>query len=140
MLVMPPQFKDYLFEKFQGWEKTQPKKRSSFSAYARWLSDNSFQIEVIQQTLNTWINGKVPTEEKYILVLAEKLGDEIFDLFDFPRPNPYLQIAVKNWEFMSEEKQEKISRMIAEEAAKYEAKKNVDGVQKVSKRRKAGDH
>lgn len=138
MLVMTIEqpFKDRLFAYFKSWEELQPKKRSSFSAFARWLSNNTMKVQVKQQVVDSWMNGSIPKDHKFVAVLAEKIGIEIFDWLDLPRPNQYLKLATEKWEFMSEEKQKQISSMIAEEAAKYEAKRRTEGVQEVSKRRK----
>ena len=111
-------FKDYLFQKFEEWEKTQSKRRSSFSAYARWLSDNSMEIEVKQQVLDSWMNGVTPKDYKYLLVLAEKIGDEIYHVLGYKSPNPYFQKLSHVWDFLPEE----IQKRLSEEAVKYKTK------------------
>ena len=111
-------FKDYLYEKFIEWEKLQTKRRSSFSAFARWLSDNSFEVEIYQQVLDSWMNGVIPKDEKYIAVLSEKIGDEIYDVLNRKRPNPYLQNLSRVWDFLPEE----IQKRLSEEAVKYKTK------------------
>lgn len=126
-------FKDYLFAKFEGWEKKQSKRRLSISAYARWLSDNSMNIEVKQQVVDSWMNGAIPKDHKYVLVLAEKIGDEIYDVLGYKRPNPYQQIVNRVWEFLPEE----IQKRFSEEAVEYETKNISERVQRVSKPRKA---
>jgi hypothetical protein len=128
-----PPFKDYLFNKFLEWEKTQPKKRSSFSAFARWLSLNTSKTKVTQQVLDGWMNGAKPSDYKYLFVLAEKIGNEVYELLELTPPNPYLQKVNSKWEFVPEEKQKKI----AEEVERYEAQNESARVSKVSKRRKA---
>src|SRR5689334_22946519 len=103
MLVMTtPSFKDFLFNQFLEWEKTTPKKRSSISAFARWLSENKDEITIKQQVLDTWINGAIPKDYKYVVALAEKLGDEVYTILNQPRPNPYLQKINRVWEFIPE--------------------------------------
>jgi len=125
-------FKDFLYDYFQGWEKKQPKRRSSFSAFARWLSENSMEVEVKQQNVDAWMNGTIPKDHKYVLVLAEKIGDVIYDVLKYPRSNLYLQRANRAWEFLPEDRQ----KQIAEEAEQYEAQNEVHRVAKNSKRRK----
>lgn len=86
-----PIFKEYFFERFIEWEKQQPGKRSSVSAFARWLSDNSYNVEIKQQLVSDWIKGRFkPSDEKFVLVLAEKLGNEIYDVLQSPRPDPFV--------------------------------------------------
>lgn len=92
-------FNDYLFNYFLEWEKTQKAKRSSISAFARWLSQNSFGTEINRQLVNYWISGKIPTNEKYVLVLSEKLGAEIYEVLDKEKPNEnvvYVQTRIEN--------------------------------------------
>jgi hypothetical protein len=106
-------FKDYLYEKFVEWEKKQTKRRSSFSAFARWLSDNSLNIEVKQQNVDTWMNGKIPKDYKYVVVLAEKLGNEVYEILGKDRPNILHLYASRNWEKLSPKIQLELAKTIA---------------------------
>ncbi len=129
-------FKDRLFIAFQEWEKTQPKKRSSFSAFARWLSENEKGIKISQQNVDAWMNGVVPKDYKYILILSEKLGDWVFDSLGVPRPNKHLQTINRVFDLLPED----VQRRFAEEAAKYEEKGITNRVSKASEQRKARSH
>lgn len=129
-------FKDYFFDQFEQWEDTQANRRSNFSAFARWLSDNSFNIEIKQQNVDTWMKGVIPKEEKYLVVLAEKLGDDIYNIVKRKKVNVYLFRLNQRWEFVPEEIQKKLS----EEAMKYETQNISKRVQKFSKRRKASSN
>lgn len=102
------EFKEFLFNAFTEWEKGQSKRRSSFSAYARWLSSNSYGIDIPQQLLDSWINGRYKPGAKYAPVLAEKLGDEIYDYLSIPRPDPLLSFIATHWEQLPPELQQKI--------------------------------
>ncbi len=126
-------FKDFLFEKFSDWEKKQPGKRSTYTAFADYLSENSLGIKVKQQLVSGWINGEFEPGEKYAPVLAERLGDEVFDLIDIPRPDPLLQGINSRWDRISSDRQQKL----AELSEKFEAEslKN-DRSKNVSKQRK----
>jgi len=134
MQVMTPQpFKEFLFEYFIEWEKRQPNRRSSFSAFARWLSENSYNVTIKQQLLSDWIKGRYkPEDEKYLLVLAEKIGEKIYDVLGLPRPNPYLQRINQLFENLPEERQ----RQLAEAAERYETENAKQNLQTASKRRK----
>jgi hypothetical protein len=125
-------FKDYLYEKFLEWEKLQKKRRSSISAFARWLSDNSLKIEIKHQVLDYWINGKIPKEDKYLLVLAEKLGNEIYEILERDPISPHLQKINMLWKYLPEALQIKISS----EVEQYEAQNIYDRVSNVPKQRK----
>jgi len=115
-LMQKKPFKDGLFDAFLEWEQTQPKKRSSFSAFARWLSNNSSNIIIRQQNVDSWINGSIPKDFKYVSVLVEKLGDWVLESLDIPVPNPYLQKINKLFERLPPEKQ----RKLAEDAERYD--------------------
>ena len=130
------QFKDYIFSKFIEWEKEQPKRRSSFSAYARWLSDNSLKIEIKQQILDHWINGKIPKDDKYILVLAEKLGNEVYEILGRDPISPRLHKINRLWEHLPEGIQIEIEKT----AEKYETQNELHRVQRLSKPAKVTKH
>lgn len=117
MLEMtPPPFKDYLFNKFIEWEKEQPGRRSSFSAFARWLSENSFGIEIKQQLVSYWIKGSYkPSDDKYVLALAERLGNEIYDVLQTDRPDPFVTYVSRASSNLNDNQK----RRIEEEIAKY---------------------
>jgi len=127
---MQRMFKDYLLERYKEWENNQPKKISSISAFARWLSENTYEVKISQPLVDDWLTGHIPKTDKYIHVLAEKLGDEIYDVLEFPRPDKQLQNLNRVWKFLPEEVQMKISQ----EAAKYEAENTEKRIQKSPKR------
>jgi hypothetical protein len=109
-------FKEFIFKKFQEWEYEQPNHRSSFTAFSKWLSDNSYQTIIKQQLVSDWIKGKYkPSEEKYLLVLEEKLGKEIYEILDISRPDDLYQYLIANWKNLSKEKREQINKIIEEE-------------------------
>lgn len=134
MLVMTPQlFKDFLFDYFIEWEKQQPKKRSSYSAFSRWLSDNSYKTVIKQQLVSDWINGRYkPEDEKYLLVLAEKIGNEIYEVLGVEPPNPYLQKINSLFQYLSPKHQQQL----ADEAERYEAENHAKDRATASKQRK----
>lgn len=137
--IKQPPFREYFQMKFKEWENQQPNKRSFISAYARWLSENKFKIEIKQQMASDWYHGKyIPRDDGYLLVLEEKLGEEIYEILDIDkseRPDPSLYIVNTKWDFMPLEWRKRI----AEEAAKYETKNLSERVSKTSKRRKPRD-
>jgi hypothetical protein len=116
------EFKDWIFDKFIEWEKEQHSRRSSFSAFARWLSDNSINVEIKQQLLNDWINGRYkPKENKYLLVLEEKIGEDVYEILETEQPDPTPIIIETQWEKFPE----KIRHAIREEVAKYETARDI---------------
>ena len=126
-------FKDYFFEKFQEWEKQQPGRRSTYTAFALWLSANSLGIELKQQLVNDWIRGKYkPSGDKYLLVLEEKLGKEIYEVLDVKPPDPFLQSINSRWARIPADKQQQL----AKDAERYEAEALKNGSKSPHKQRK----
>jgi transcriptional regulator with XRE-family HTH domain len=127
---MTMNFPQFIEKKYLEWQ-TKEGKRKSVEEFATYIG-------VSQSALSLWMGGKRTPSAQTVNLLAEIFGNGVYDALDLPRPNPYLQIVVRNWEFMSEQKQEQIARQIAEEAAKYEAKKSSERLPKTQKRGKAG--
>lgn len=112
----PITFKDFIFKEFVEWEKQQPNKRSSFSAFARWLTDNQYKVEFKQQLISDWVKGRyAPKEEMYILVLAEKLGNQVYKILNVRPINPLRIYAIRNWE----KAPKKVQKELAETISKY---------------------
>ena len=79
--------------KFVEWEKTQPR-RQSYSAFSRYLG-------IRQTTFSQWINGNgIPSYEKAVII-AKKLGDEVYGVLGFAVPDSdvlfpaFLRIALE---------------------------------------------
>jgi len=103
------EFREYIFDRFIEWEKEQPGRRSSVSAFARWLSQNSFDVVIKQQLVSDWIKGRFkPSDDRFVLVLAEKLGDEIFNILERQRPDPDLHYITAHWLGISPEERRAI--------------------------------
>ena len=134
LLMASADFKDFLFNRFLEWEKNQPGQRSSFSAFSRWLSDNSFNVVIQQQLLSYWIKGSYqPSDEKYLFVLAEKLGLEVYDALGKSRPNPYLYRIRQVFDNIPPDKQQSL----AEQAEKFEIENERNKMGHAPKRKKA---
>ena len=119
-------FKEWLFNQFIEWEKTQPGRRSNFTKFSEYLGASQPQV-------SSWIKGTYKPSGENIKLIAEKLGLEIYDVLELPRPNPYLQTINRLWEFLPQEIQIKISQ----ETEKYETQNELHRLQKSPKQRKA---
>ena len=53
--------------------------------------------------------------------IADKLGDEIYDLVDLPRPDPYLRRMTRIWHRVSESRKKYIVELAEKEAGKDES-------------------
>lgn len=71
----------YLFQEYLDWQK-RAGERKTVTEFAQWL-------EVSESSLSDWMNNKnQPKSAKNIKNLAAKLGDEIYDILNLPRPLP----------------------------------------------------
>lgn len=123
MATLP--FKEYLFGRFIEWEKQQPNRRSSFSAFARWLSNNSYQFIIKQQVVSDWIKGRYkPNDDYYLLVLEEKLGEEIYEILQAKKPNPYFIYTNRHWDKVPAKAQKQIAEIIS----KYSSEPMPNGI------------
>jgi len=121
-------FPEYIEKKYLQWQ-TELGKRKSIEEFAMYIG-------VSQSALSLWMSGKRTPSVQTANLLAEIFGNDVYDVLGIPRPNPHLQAITRNFEFLSEEKQERIAREIAEEAAKYEAKKKTNSFRETSKQKK----
>jgi transcriptional regulator with XRE-family HTH domain len=118
-------FSEWITRQFLEWQTEQGIRKTveEFASY----------VGVSRPLINMWMNGNQKPGKENINILAEIFGNEIYDVLDLPRPNPYLQIINRLWEFIPEDVQKKLS----DEAEKYETQNISARVQKASKRRKA---
>lgn len=118
-------FSSWITRKFVEWQASEGK-RKTIEEFAAYLGTS-------RPLVNMWMNGNKKPGKENIKFLAEIFGNEIYDILDLPRPNPYQQKINRLWEFLPEEFQ----RRIAEEAESYETKNELSRIQKPSKPRKA---
>jgi hypothetical protein len=71
--------KEWLTQKFRDWEQAQGRSQSYY-AFARYLG-------VSQTDLVLWIEGNALPKGDEVLLLADKLGPEIYDTLQQARPN-----------------------------------------------------
>jgi len=118
-------FPEYIEKKYLDWQRNQGKRKTidEFAAY----------IGVSQPTLSQWMSGKRTPGIENANLLAEIFGNEVYDVLEIPRPNPYLQRLNRVWEFLPEA----IQKQIAEDAETYETKNEVQRTEQTHQRRKA---
>ena len=85
-------FSDWLQSKFLEWEKKSGH-RQSYANFARYLG-------VKQPSLVHWMNDDNPPSIKYIQLLASKLGPEVYDYFEIPRPPQMIREIEEVYEFI----------------------------------------
>lgn len=107
-------FKEFIFEWFKDWEDQQPGGRSNYTAFANWLSQNTYNVTIKQQTVSDWFKGKYkPSDEKIILVLVEKIGDQIYIVLEREPIDTLFVYVQDNWENAPEKEKKKIAEIIS---------------------------
>jgi len=86
---------EWLTKQFLAWQK-QTEKRQTVTSFAAYLG-------VSRDVLNQWMNGRRKPSGQSVELLAEKLGDEVYDVLGIARPDPRLQAIMKLWGRLSDE-------------------------------------
>lgn len=98
--------KDWLNQKFIEWEKAEGR-RQSYYAFARFLG-------VSQSGLGQWMAGSGSPSGGDLLVIADKLGPEIYDLLGLPRPNAEVQRVTVSFASLPADMRERLTNAISE--------------------------
>lgn len=105
----------WLDQQFLEWRATQDRKHGSLTAFANYLG-------IKEELLNLFVNGRRTSMSQVTADrIADKLGDEIYDLVDLPRPDPYLRRVVRVWHRVSESRKKYIVELAEKEAGKDES-------------------
>jgi transcriptional regulator with XRE-family HTH domain len=73
-------------------------------------------LECPQSSISRWMQGKSLPDEARTDKIATKLGDEIYDLVDLPRPDPDLRRIEAMWPMIKEERKAYILKVIEKAA------------------------
>jgi transcriptional regulator with XRE-family HTH domain len=92
---MANQLPEFLRLKYIDW---QAKSRQN-----RTLKSFALYLGVGAQLLSMWMNGTRTPGPENIDLLAAKLGPEVYDALELPRPDPHLQKLVQIWHLLPEE-------------------------------------
>lgn len=88
-------FPEWLEQYFLNWQAKQGK-RTNLNEFAAFLGFS-------RPTISMWMNGSRTPSFETIEQLSLKVGPEIFDVMDLPRPDPDLQTLIHIWPHISEE-------------------------------------
>lgn len=127
----PANFQEFFRQQFKAWEETQPNQRSNYTAFAAYLSNNSFGVEIKQQYVDSWIKGKTKPGEKYAPVLAEFFGKQIYKMVDVDPSTEYALRIITVLPDISVDHQ----RKLAEDAQLYKVEYHEEHVRRTSKKR-----
>ena len=99
----------WLEKHYAAWQPTQNRHHRSLTAFANYLG-------ISQPLLSSLVNGKrTSISEQTAGLIANKLGDEIYDLIGVPRPDPALRRMSTFWSQLTPDQQ----RGIAEKVERY---------------------
>ena len=98
----------------------------------RRIKDNEFArdyLDVKPSSFNQWFNrSRMPKDFENIIKLARVLGDDVFDILNYPRgefiTEEKLRYIAKVWRIADETDREKIYQLIEEELGRIEKKKH----------------
>jgi hypothetical protein len=94
---------EWFEKKFLEWQSKEGR-RKPLSEFAKWLG-------ISRNTLNNYmLKGQKPTGEN-LEAIASKLGPEIYDVLEMPRPDPRLQAIMAEWKNLPEEEKNKVKRI-----------------------------
>lgn len=95
---------------YAQWMPQQPRGKRSLRAFAAYLG-------VGKSSLDKWINGKSTAMFRDTAdLIAAKLGPEIYDLVNLPRPDPDLQRIETLWPMVHEERKPYLLKLIEKAA------------------------
>ena len=118
-------FSEYLEKKYLDWQHEQGRRKT--------IEDFAAYIGVSRPLLNMWMNGKRKPGKESLKLLSEILGNEVYDILGYERPNPYLQKINQIFEYLSPEQQ----RKLAEDAKRYESQSHENSKATSSRRKPA---
>lgn len=84
-------------EQFGKWITRKFLDLQSESGHAWTVTEFAEYLECPQQSASRWMSGKSLPDEARINRLAEKLGDDIYEVTGYPRPDPDLHYISSNW-------------------------------------------
>ena len=96
-IMVKTEFSQYLEKFYLNWQLEYG--RASIREFSKWLDIN--HAMVIQ-----WMNGNGKPGPKSIPKLSRKLGPEIYDIFDLPRPPKVIYDLVDNYDKIPESDRE----------------------------------
>lgn len=116
-------FSKFLEFKYLEWQQKVGRKTvKEFAAY----------IGVSTSTISTWWHENRIPEGENIQKLASKLGIEVYDALDLPRPDPDLLYIQQNWQNLDPATR----RALREQAEKYESENLENANKRVHREKK----
>ncbi len=114
---MKSEFSVWIEKRYLEWQLKQGG-RKSITEFAEWLG-------FAKSTVVQWMNDQRKPNQENALLLAEKLGMEVYDTLGLLRPDPLLFEIQKHWEEFSGSEREEFERILdeAEQRARVKREK-----------------
>jgi transcriptional regulator with XRE-family HTH domain len=109
---MTTKFSSWLNNQFLLWEQKQGK-RQTISAFARYLG-------VPQSSISSWMAGAYEPSGENVLLLASKLGSQIYDILEVappPIPDPEIAFIASVWGKLSESDRQEFLALLRTKAS-----------------------
>lgn len=122
------QFKDYLLEQLQKYER-QKQRRVTLDEFGEYLG-------VSRTLVSYWLNGRnLPSPENAKLI-AKKLGMEVYDYLDMPRPDPDLAYLTDIWQTLTPKQRSALKEQASSYVTKNEkGKRNANSTKSMEKQK-----
>lgn len=108
-------FPELLEKKYLQWQ-TQQGKRKTLDEFAEYLG-------VGKAILSHWMNGKRKPSPESLRLLSNKLGFEVYDTLNLPRPDEDLAYISQHWDDVSEEFRREFREKVEEHLSHEESKR-----------------
>lgn len=109
-------FKDWLEQQFLGWQRER-RQRETLTAFAEYLN-------VSENTLKKWIGGTRKPTGVSVDRLADKLGDEVYDILNVPRPDITVRALSRIVAALTDEQKQVLLHQAEKMIKNREGKKN----------------
>ena len=100
--------------KFNQWLEQQYLLWEMESGQRKTLLQFSQYLEITNSLLSHYLNGSRKPSTPNLDKIAEKLGDEAYDVLERPRPDPLLRRIIQNWGQMTEEQKDQIEGILGQ--------------------------
>lgn len=110
--VAKTKLSEWLENRYLDWQ-VKGKGRKTVTEFSEYLG-------FPQPTVNNWLNGARAPSGDSIFKLAVKLGLEVYDALDLPRPNPILFGVQANFGLFTDLEQKRIAQIVEEAKARHE--------------------
>ena len=100
--------------KFNQWLEQQYLDWEHLSGHRKTPQQFADYLGISSSLLSHYLSGSREPAQDNLDKIAEKLGDEAYDVLDRPRPDPVLRKVIRKWGELSDELKGKIESLVDE--------------------------